>query len=74
MEWDGNGIDADNNERHEQYMGEFRQTISGMIRNAIDQSLSNDPDGGKQRKKTVQVIDLYFFCICIVVRSLGSKT
>lgn len=38
-------------------MGEFRRIVSGMIRNAIDQSLSNDPDGGKQRKKTVQVIE-----------------
>lgn len=54
MEWDENGIDADN-ENHEKYLNEFRRTVSVMIRNAIDLSLSNDPDGGKQRKKTVQV-------------------
>lgn len=54
MEWNEDGIDVDN-EKHEKYLGEFRRTVSMMIQNAIDRSLSNDPDGGKQRKKTVQV-------------------
>lgn len=54
VEWNETGIDTDN-EKHEQYLNEFRRTVSVMIRNAIDLSLSNDPDGGKQRKKTVQV-------------------
>lgn len=54
MEWKETGIDVDH-DKHEQYLNEFRRTVSVMIRNAIDLSLSNDPDGGKQRKKTVQV-------------------
>ncbi|XP_063698417.1 protein qui-1 isoform X2 [Culicoides brevitarsis] len=55
VEWNENGIDVDN-EKHEQYLNEFRRTVFVMLQNAIDSSLSSDPDGGKQRKKTVQEI------------------
>lgn len=48
-----------NLENHEKYLGLFKKTIREKLFNAIERSLANDPDVGKGRKKTVQVIFIF---------------
>lgn len=52
-------IDVDN-EIHDKYLNLFKRTLTDKLRNAIDINLANDPDGGKGRKKTVQVSKWFF--------------
>lgn len=40
---------------HESYLNDFKELIYDKLKNAIDQSLAKEPNGGKGRKKTVQV-------------------
>lgn len=40
---------------HDHYLTEFKSTILMKLRTAIDESITNDPDCIKGRKKTVQV-------------------
>lgn len=54
VRYDKNGIDPDN-DNHEEYLSSFKNKCIEKLRNCIDLSLTNDPDGGKGRKKTVQV-------------------
>jgi hypothetical protein len=42
-------------ENHELYLAKFKNKTIEKLRGCVDQSLVNDPDGGKGRKKTVQV-------------------
>lgn len=53
---DSDFIDPDR-ESHEEYLASFKRTLIEKLRNSIDTSLSSDPDGGKGKKKTVQVRD-----------------
>lgn len=52
--WTEGGIDPEL-DSHESYLNDFKELIYDKLKNAIDQSLAKEPNGGKGRKKTVQV-------------------
>ncbi|KXJ84372.1 hypothetical protein RP20_CCG000009 [Aedes albopictus] len=51
--WTEGGIDPEL-DSHESYLNDFKELIYDKLKNAIDQSLAKEPNGGKGRKKTVQ--------------------
>ncbi|XP_062708711.1 protein qui-1 [Aedes albopictus] len=53
--WTEGGIDPEL-DSHESYLNDFKELIYDKLKNAIDQSLAKEPNGGKGRKKTVQEI------------------
>lgn len=48
-------VDPETHESHEEYLAAFKRTLIEKLRHCIDKGLSHDPDGGKGKKKTVQV-------------------
>jgi hypothetical protein len=48
-------VDPETHESHEEYLAAFKRTLIEKLRHCIDEGLSHDPDGGKGKKKTVQV-------------------
>lgn len=48
-------VDPETHESHEEYLAAFKRTLIEKLRQCIDNSLTNDPDGGKVKRKTVQV-------------------
>jgi hypothetical protein len=55
VDWSEAGTIDPEQEVGEQYLRKFRNQITEKLRNSIESSLAVDPDGGKGRKKTVQV-------------------
>ncbi|EDS35482.1 conserved hypothetical protein [Culex quinquefasciatus] len=53
--WAKGGIDPEL-DSHERYLGRFKSRVYEKLQRAIDQSLSKEPNGGKGRKKTVQIL------------------
>lgn len=41
------------------YLSELRDEVRGALERLIEKDLSGEPDSGKGRKKTIQVIFLY---------------
>lgn len=54
VDWAENGIDPEL-ECHDLYLTSFKNKMFEMMKASIDQDLAKDPNGGKGRKKTVQV-------------------
>lgn len=55
IDWTGE-IELDpEKESHEEYLALFKRTLIQKLIESFDESLKNDPDGGKGKKKTVQV-------------------
>lgn len=48
-------VDPETHESHEEYLAAFKRTLIEKLRVCIDKGLSQDPDGGKGKRKTVQV-------------------
>lgn len=48
-------VDPETHDSHEEYLAAFKRTLIEKLRHCIDKGLSHDPDGGKGKKKTVQV-------------------
>lgn len=48
-------VDPETHESHEEYLAAFKRILIEKLRQCIDKSLSLDPDGGKGKRKTVQV-------------------
>jgi NACHT domain- and WD repeat-containing protein len=63
VDWSETGIIDPEQEVGEQYLQKFRNQITEKLRNSIESSLAVDPDGGKGRKKTVQVSPIYMYKI-----------
>lgn len=49
-------VDPETHEPHEEYLAAFKRTMIEKLRGCIDNSLATDPDGGKGKRKTVQVM------------------
>lgn len=61
-------VDPETHEPHEEYLAAFKRTLIEKLQQCIDNSLSNDPDGGKGKRKTVQVKRSSFCFTSIYVR------
>lgn len=48
-------VDPETHDAHEEYLAAFKRTLIEKLRECIDTSLKQDPDGGKGKRKTVQV-------------------
>lgn len=48
-------VDPETHDSHEEYLAAFKRILIEKLRQCIDKSLANDPDGGKGKRKTVQV-------------------
>jgi hypothetical protein len=66
-------VDPETHESHEEYLAAFKRTLIEKLRHCIDKGLSHDPDGGKGKKKTVQVsfmLHKKFMCgLCVIARA-----
>jgi hypothetical protein len=73
-------VDPETHESHEEYLAAFKRTLIEKLRVHIDKGLSHDPDGGKGKRKTVQVSFmlhknlLLSFYECLARAELGKLT